>query len=68
MIVYNNSILTLQWKEEDGLKADVADVLERVLDDERRDKSIKKLSDTMPKIGPAIKLLVEKFDLKEVQE
>ena len=46
----------------------MADVLERVMDDEQRDKSVKKLSEIMPKIGPAIKLLVEKFDLKEVQE
>lgn len=61
----NNSILTLQWKEQDGPKADIADVLERVMDEQRRDKTVKKLSDIMPQIEPAARMLVEKFDLTE---
>lgn len=61
----NNSILTLQWKEQDGPKADVADVLERVMEEEQRDKTVKKLADIMPKVQPAAKMLVEKFNLQE---
>lgn len=60
-----NSILTLQWKEQDGPKADVADVLVRVMDEERIDKTVKKLADIMPSIEPAARLLVEKFNLIE---
>ena len=61
----NNSILTLQWREQDGDKADIADVLMRVMDDERRDKSVKKLLDIMPKVEPAAKMLIEKFNIEE---
>lgn len=64
-VYINNSILTLQWKEQDGPKADVCDVLVRVLDDERRDKTVKKLADIMPSVEPAARLLVEKNNLIE---
>ena len=64
----NNSILTLQWKAQDGPKADVADVLERVMEEEQRDKTVKKLADIMPKVQPAAKMLVEKFNLQETDE
>lgn len=61
----NNTILTFQWKPEDGDKADVADVLERVMEEEQRDKTVKKLADIIPSVEPAARLLVEKNNLIE---
>lgn len=61
----NDSVLTLQWKPEDGEKADIADVLMRVMEEERRDRTVKKLADIMPSVGPAVKMLVDKYNLEE---
>jgi hypothetical protein len=61
----NNAVMTLQWKEEDGEKADMADVLVRVMDDARRDRCVKKLADVVPSIAPAAKMLIDKLDLEE---
>ncbi len=35
------------------------------MDEQRRDKTVKKLSDIMPHVEPAARMLVEKFDLTE---
>ena len=59
----NNSILTLQWKEEDGPKADVADVLERVLYDAKRKRTVNSLSEIIGR-NPNLKLLINTFDLE----
>ena len=61
----NNFATTVIWKEQDGDKADIADVLIRVMDDEQRYRTVKKLSDIMPRIEPAAKVLVERLDLEE---
>lgn len=63
----DKSVLTLQWKPQDGEKADVADVLVRVLNESQRALTVKKLSDIMPNVKTAAQLLVEKFDLEEVK-
>lgn len=60
----NNSILTLQWKEQDGEKADVADVLLRVMDEQQRDRAVKKLAEIIPSIEPAARLFIDKFNLQ----
>lgn len=60
----DTSVITLQWKEQDGTKADIADVLQRVMEEEKRDKTVKKLADIMPSVEPAAKILVQKFDLE----
>ena len=64
----DTSVITLQWKEQDGPKADIADVLQRVMDEQKRDKTAKKLADIMPSVEPAAKMLVEKFELNEVKD
>jgi len=65
----NNSILTLQWEEKDGEKADIADVLTRVMDDAQRDRAVKKLSDIIPKIEPATAMaLVDNLDLDIIEQ
>lgn len=58
----STDVLTLQWKEADGQKADIADVLARVMEDSRRDRMVKSIADIMAKV-PALKTLIEKFDL-----
>jgi hypothetical protein len=63
----DKSVLTLQWKPQDGEKADVADVLVRVLNESQRALTVKKLSDIMPNVKTTAQLLVEKFDLEEVK-
>ena len=62
----DKSLLTLLWSPQDGDKADVADVLARVLDESQRARTVKKLSDIMPSIKTATQLLVEKFDTQEL--
>lgn len=64
----NNAVMTLQWKEQDGDKADIADVLVRVMDDKQRDRSVKKMAEIIPSIGPAAKLLIDKFNLEYEKE
>ena len=54
----NNSVLTFQWKEEDGDKADMADVLERILYERRKGKTMK-VGEVMSLV-PAIKTLISK--------
>ena len=56
----NDAIMVLQWKPCDGEKADIADILEREL----RSRNTKKASEVM-NLVPAIKTLIDKFDLKE---
>lgn len=46
----NNAVLALQWKEVDGEKADIADVLIRVMGESRAHR-VQKISDVMPAIG-----------------
>ena len=66
---YVNAFATsVMWNPQDGEKADIADVLIRVMDDERRSKTVKKLADIMPKIESAAKTLVERLDLEEKEE
>ena len=55
----NNAILTLRWREQDGDKADIADVLIREMEDGHRDKTMKRLSDIIPKVAPATILLID---------
>lgn len=50
---------TVLWKPEDGDKADIADVLVRLMNEERRDKKITKISELIPRISPATKLLTQ---------
>lgn len=61
----NNAIMVLQWKPCDGEKADIADVLERELR-ERNNKAMKP-ADVLNTV-PAIKTLIERFDLKEEKD
>ena len=56
----NTAVLTLNWKEQDGEKADVADVLIRMLDDEQRARRIQRITNIMP----AARLLAERMDLE----
>ena len=63
----NNFYVNVAWKEQDGPKADCADIVIRQLDDARRANTYERLSDIMGKV-PALKTLIEKFDLHEVHE
>ena len=62
----NDAIIKLRWKSEDGEKADDADVLIREMYERRQGKTMK-LSEVM-ELTPGIKLLIDKFDLKQVEE
>lgn len=64
----NDSVLMLQWKPEDSDKADIADVLVRTLYESQRDRTTKKLSDIMPSVVPAARLLIDTFNLQEDNE
>lgn len=64
----NTTIMSLAWKEQDGPKADLADVLVRVLDDKRRDRMTKKVAEVLPEVEPAARLLIDKFKLEETKE
>ena len=63
----NNSVLTLQWQPQDGEKADVADVLQRVMRDAQRDGKVKKLADIMPRIHTAEEIKIQQDNGKELQ-
>lgn len=58
----NNFYVNVAWKEQDGPKADCADIVIRQLDDTRRANTLLRLSDIMSKV-PALKTLIDKFDL-----
>lgn len=60
----NNRIMHRYWKEQDGPKADIADVLIRVMEDELRDCLTKKLADILPEVNPAVKLLIDNLKLE----
>ena len=62
-----DTLMRLYWTETDGPKADDADIILRLINEASRDRTTKKLADIMPSIGPAVKTLVEKFDL-EIQK
>ena len=57
----NDTVLTFQWKPEDGDKADIADVLVRLLEERQHGKTMK-MEDIM-KTVPAIKTLIDNMDL-----
>jgi hypothetical protein len=63
----NNSVLALQWKPQDGEKADVADVLLRVMHDAQRDGKVRKLADIMQRIHTAEEIKVKQDNGKELQ-
>jgi hypothetical protein len=63
----NNSILTLQWQPQDGEKADVADVLQRVMRDAQRDGKVRKLADIIPRIHTAQEMKIQQENGKELQ-
>ena len=58
----NNFYVNVAWKEQDGPKADCADIVIRQLDDARRTNTALRLADIMAKV-PALKTLIDKFDL-----
>ena len=60
----NDAIIKLRWKPEDGEKADDADVLIREMYERRQGKTMK-VGDVM-ELVPGIKLLIDKFDLKQI--
>jgi hypothetical protein len=59
-----DALMRLYWTEADGPKADDADIILRLINEASRDRTTKKLADIMPSIGPAVKILVDKFDLE----
>ena len=60
----NDVMMRLDWKEQDGPKADMADIIVRLLEDARRSKVVQRISDIMPSIKPAVaQTLVDKLDL-----
>ena len=59
----NDTIIKLRWKPEDGEKADDSDVLIREMYERRSGKTMK-VGEVMTLV-PAIKTLIDKFDLKE---
>ena len=56
----NDAMMKLQWKEEDGPKADMADIIVRLLEEQRRGKPMK-LAEAM-NLAPATRLLIDKFN------
>lgn len=61
----DTTMLDLAWQPRDGEKADMADIIVRMLDDARRERATRKLSQIVPKISPAVKVLINKFDLED---
>lgn len=60
----NDVMMKLQWKEEDGPKADLADIIVRLLEDHRRARTTQRISEIMPSIKPATAALLAKdFDI-----
>ena len=59
----NDAVMVLQWKPEDGEKADMADVLSRQLTERRMGKTMR-VGEIM-KIVPGIKTLIDKNDGRE---
>lgn len=60
----NDVMMKLQWKEEDGPKADLADIIVRLLEDNRRARTTQRISEIMPSIKPATAALLAKdFDI-----
>ena len=62
----NDAIIKLRWKPEDGEKADDSDVLIREMYERRQGKTMK-VGEVM-NLVPAIKTLIDKFDLKEKKD
>ena len=61
---YNDELVTKYWQEEDGEKADIADIIVRwVMQGKKRDT----MKDMMEK-SEALRLLADKFNLKENTE
>jgi len=65
----NDVMMRLDWKEQDGPKADMADIIVRLLDDARRSKVVQRIADIMPSIKPAVaQTLVDNLDLDIIEQ
>lgn len=65
----NDVLMKLEWKEQDGPKADMADIIVRLMDDARRSKTVQRISDIMPSIKPAVaQKLVDNLDLDIIEQ
>ena len=63
----NTDFININWREEDGQKADIADILARIIGP-RRSKAIQQVGTVLQALidkNPALKMLIEKFDLQE---
>ena len=60
----NDAMMVLEWKEEDGPKADMADVIVRLLNEGKRSSKVQRISDILPSISPAIAKTLDKLDLE----
>ena len=64
----NDAMMALRWKPEDGPKADMADVIVRLLDEGQRSSKAQRISDILPRISPAIAIALETLDLEPCNE
>ena len=62
----SNFYTTVAWKEQDGEKADCADIVIRQMDDARRSNMTYKLKDVIDR-QPSLKTLIDKLDLEIVK-
>ena len=67
-IYIDNTTLGILWKEEDGPKADIADVLDRAMEEERRERAAKRLSEVVQMVEPAARKLIDKMDLEIIED
>lgn len=54
----NDAMMKLHWQEQDGPKADIADIIIRLLYESHRAKTVRRLSEIMPSIKPATAILL----------
>lgn len=62
----NTATIDMYWKEQDGPKADFADILSRMMDDELRRRKAESTGEVIKRMiekNPALGLLIDKFDL-----
>lgn len=60
--------VTENWREQDGPKADIADILIRMMDDQRRHRGTQQVGEVVRQMieeNPNLQLLIDKFDLIE---
>lgn len=61
----NTATIDMYWKQQDGEKADFADILSRMMEDERRSNKSEKVGAILRKmvdLNPNIERFIEKFD------